>query len=297
MMARLTHTAASTKPWRQYGQGMVEYVVVLATVVFALTVPLNGAGSNNVIEEIEQVLQDNYEGYSFAVSLSEMPDAVSMDEALQMFEDAGGDPNQLTDAGDLIQKVDDFLDISFSDLIPDVTDFSVDDLLDGELPSFGDGEDATDSDGNTPLFNEDGEAMTLETIFIDGDGDIFELNESELFAQDDTDESDALTEDDVCTDSSVVRLPVTDTSTSPASVECDGTDGEAVLDSNGNFIGSDNLVTNDDNTVAVIGNGFVVGIDEDEDDILLNEDDVTINGDGEVFLVTEEVDTSGFSFP
>ena len=276
---------------------MVEYVVVLATVVFALTVPLNGAGSNNVIEEIEQVLQDNYEGYSFAVSLSEMPDAVSMDEALQMFEDAGGDPNQLTDAGDLIQKVDDFLDISFSDLIPDVTDFSVDDLLDGELPSFGDGEDATDSDGNTPLFNEDGEAMTLETIFIDGDGDIFELNESELFAQDDTDESDALTEDDVCTDSSVVRLPVTDTSTSPASVECDGTDGEAVLDSNGNFIGSDNLVTNDDNTVAVIGNGFVVGIDEDEDDILLNEDDVTINGDGEVFLVTEEVDTSGFSFP
>ena len=297
MMARLTHTAASTKPWRQYGQGMVEYVVVLATVVFALTVPLNGAGSNNVIEEIEQVLQDNYEGYSFAVSLSEMPDAVSMDEALQMFEDAGGDPNQLTDAGDLIQKVDDFLDISFSDLIPDVTDFSVDDLLDGELPSFGDGEDATDSDGNTPLFNEDGEAMTLETIFIDGDGDIFELNESELFAQDDTDESDALTEDDVCTDSSVVRLPVTDTSTSPASVECDGTDGEAVLDSNGNFIGSDNLVTNDDNTVAVIGNGFVVGIDEDEDDILLNEDDVTINGDGEVFLITEEVDTSGFSFP
>ena len=226
-----------------------------------------------------------------------MPDAVSMDEALQMFEDAGGDPNQLTDAGDLIQQVDDFLDISFSDLIPNVTDFSVDDLLDGELPSFGDGEDATDSDGNTPLFNEDGEAMTLETIFIDGDGDIFELNESELFAQDDTDESDALTEDDVCTDSSVVRLPVTDTSTSPASVECDGTDGEAVLDSNGNFIGSDNLVTNDDNTVAVIGNGFVVGIDEDEDDILLNEDDVTINGDGEVFLVTEEVDTSGFSFP
>ena len=297
MMARLTHTAASTKPWRQYGQGMVEYVVVLATVVFALTVPLNGAGSNNVIEEIEQVLQDNYEGYSFAVSLSEMPDAVSMDEALQMFEDAGGDPNQLTDAGDLIQQVDDFLDISFSDLIPNVTDFSVDDLLDGELPSFGDGEDATDSDGNTPLFNEDGEAMTLETIFIDGDGDIFELNESELFAQDDTDESDALTEDDVCTDSSVVRLPVTDTSTSPASVECDGTDGEAVLDSNGNFIGSDNLVTNDDNTVAVIGNGFVVGIDEDEDDILLNEDDVTINGDGEVFLITEEVDTSGFSFP
>lgn len=296
-MARLTHTATSTKLWRQYGQGMVEYVVVLATVVFALTVPLNGAGSNNVIEEIEQVLQDNYEGYSFAVSLSEMPDAVSMDEALQMFEDAGGDPNQLTDAGDLIQQVDDFLDISFSDLIPNVTDFSVDDLLDGELPSFGDGEDATDSDGNTPLFNEDGEAMTLETIFIDGDGDIFELNESELFAQDDTDESDALTEDDVCTDSSVVRLPVTDTSTSPASVECDGTDGEAVLDSNGNFIGSDNLVTNDDNTVAVIGNGFVVGIDEDEDDILLNEDDVTINGDGEVFLITEEVDTSGFSFP
>ncbi|MBL4621293.1 MAG: hypothetical protein JKY89_02745 [Immundisolibacteraceae bacterium] len=281
----------------QLGQGMVEYVVVLATVVFALLVPLNGAGSNNVIEEIEQVLQNNYQGYSFAVTLSEMPDAVSMEEALQMYEDAGGDPGQLTDAADIIQKVDDFLGMSFEDLIPDVTDFSVADLLDGELPSFGDSEDAEQSDGNTPLYNEDGEAMTLATVFIDGDGDIFELNEAELFAQDDTDENDPLTEDEVCTDSSVVRLPVTDTSTSSATVECDGSEGETVLDSNGNFIGSDSLVTNDDNTVAVIGNGFVVGIDDDEDDILLNEDDVTIESNGEIFLITEEVDTSGFSFP
>ena len=292
-----TQKAPTWPRWYQRGQGMVEYVVVLATTVFALTVPLNGAGSNNVIEEIEQVLRNNYEGYSFAVTLSEVPDAISMDEALQMYEDAGGDPNQLTDAADMIQQVDDFLGISFSDLIPDVTDFSVQDLLDGELPSFGDSEGEGDSEANSPLLNQDGDAMNLDTVFINGNGDIFELNEPELFAQDDIEETDALTEDEVCTDSGLVRLPVTDTSTSPATVECDGSNGEAVLDSNGNFIGSSSLITNEDDTVAVIGNGFVVGIDDDEDDILLNEDDVIINSDGDIFLITEEVDTSGFSFP
>ena len=296
-MNLFTHKNPTRNRWYQRGQGMVEYVVVLATTVFALTVPLNGAGSNNVIEEIEQVLRDNYEGYSFAVTLSEMPDAISMDEALQMFEDAGGDPNQLTDAAAMIEQVDDFLDVSFSDLIPDVTDFSVDDLLAGELPSFGDSEGEGDNNGNSPLLNQDGDAMNLSSVFINGDGEIFELNEAELFAPDDTDESDVLTEDDVCTDTGVVRLPVTDTSTSPATVECDGSDGEAVLDSNGNFVGSNSLVTNDDNTVSVIGEGFVVGIDDDEDDILLNEDDVIIDGNGDIFLITEEVDTSGFSFP
>ncbi len=296
-MNLFTHKSPTRNRWYQRGQGMVEYVVVLATTVFALTVPLNGAGSNNVIEEIEQVLRDNYEGYSFAVTLSEMPDAISMDEALQMFEDAGGDPNQLTDAAAMIEQVDDFLDVSFSDLIPDVTDFSVDDLLAGELPSFGDSEGEGDNNGNSPLLNQDGDAMNLSSVFINGDGEIFELNEAELFAPDDTDESDVLTEDDVCTDTGVVRLPVTDTSTSPATVECDGSDGEAVLDSNGNFVGSNSLVTNDDNTVSVIGEGFVVGIDDDEDDILLNEDDVIIDGNGDIFLITEEVDTSGFSFP
>ena len=284
-MNLFTHKSPTRNRWYQRGQGMVEYVVVLATTVFALTVPLNGAGSNNVIEEIEQVLRDNYEGYSFAVTLSEMPDAISMDEALQMFEDAGGDPNQLTDAAAMIEQVDDFLDVSFSDLIPDVTDFSVDDLLAGELPSFGDSEGEGDNNGNSPLLNQDGDAMNLSSVFINGDGEIFELNEAELFAPDDTDESDVLTEDDVCTDTGVVRLPVTDTSTSPATVECDGSDGEAVLDSNGNFVGSNSLVTNDDNTVSVIGEGFVVGIDDDEDDILLNEDDVIIDGNGDIFLI------------
>ncbi|MEL0082702.1 MAG: hypothetical protein VW985_06640 [Gammaproteobacteria bacterium] len=276
---------------RQLGQSMIEYTVVLTTAALALTVPLNGPGSNNVVEQIEQVMRDNYEGYSFGVTLSEMPDAISMEEALQMFADAGGDPNQLQSAGSMLQSIDDFLGTTIESFLQTNADFSIDDLLEGELPSFGDSEPEDTPEGTSPLVNEDGDPMTLDTVFIDSNGDIYELREPEIFGDDlDT----PLAEDDVCTDAlGFVRLPVTDTSTTPPSQDCTG---NPVLDSNGLAIPASQLVDNPDGNLAVIGNGFVVGVDEDENEILLNEDDVIIQ-DGEIFLETEDVDTGDFSFP
>ena len=281
----------------QIGQSMVEYAVVLSTVAVAITVPIgpitrfNGPGQASVIQQVEAVIRSKYQGYSFAVSLSEVPDAISMEEALQMYADAGGDPDQLTSAASLIQGVDDFLGTTVDSFLQSNSDFDIDDLLNGDLPSFGDSESEGSGEGTSPLVNEDGTPMTLDTVFINSDGDIFELREPELFGSDlDT----PLSDDDVCTDATgFVRLPVTDTSTTPPTESCTG---DPVLDSNGLAIHELFLIDNPDGNLAVLGNGFVVGIDEDEDEILLNEDDVIINN-GEIFLVTEEVDTGGFSFP
>ncbi len=270
---------------------MVEYTVVLATAALALTVPLNGPGSNNVVEQIEQVMRDNYEGYSYAVSLSEMPDAVSMEEALQMYADAGGDPDQLTGAAETLGKIDDFLGTTVDSFLQSNADFDIDDLLNGDLPSFGDSEAEGNNDGQSPLYNADGVPMTLDTVFINGNGDIYELREPELFG---TDLDTPLAEDDVCTDGiGFVRLPVTDTSTTPPTESCTG---DPVLDSSGLAVFGSSLVNNPDGNLAVIGNGFVVGADDDGDEILLNEDDIIISN-GEIFLETEDVDTGGFSFP
>ena len=269
---------------------MVEYTVVLATAVFALTVPLNGPGSNNAIQQIEQVLRDNYEGYSFAVTLSEMPDAVSMEQALQMVADAGGDPSQLVDAGSMIQQMDDFIGTSIESYITTTADFSVADLLTGELPTIGESEGESSESGPTPLYNESGEPMSLDTVFIDGDGDLFELTEPELFGADvDT----PLTQNDVCTDATgFVRLPVADTSTTPPTQQCTGA---PVTGADGLAVHSTNLVTNQDGNLAERGSGFVIDVDDDGNDILLNEDDVIIK-DGGIFLDTEPVDTGGFGF-
>ena len=285
------------KPCYQLGQGMVEYVVVLAAVAFALIAPLDGPGSNSAIEDVIEALQNNYRGYSYAVTLSDMPDAISMDEAIEMYVEAGGDADKLASATEMVGNIDDFLGASFEDLIPSVTDFSVTDLLSGDLPSIEldfDSEDETSTE--TPLYSPDGEVMTLDTVFIDGDGDIYILDEPQLYATDDTDQETPLTEDDVCTDDfGLVRQPFIDTSTSPSSSVCSSDNDESplVLDSDGILVLGGALHTNDDGTVSVIGDGFVVGVDDDEDDILLNVDDVIIKDNGDILLEVEEVDTSG----
>lgn len=276
---------------------MVEYALVLSTVAVAITVPVgpitrfNGPGQASVIQQVEEVMRSKYQGYSFAVSLSDVPDAISMEEALQMYADAGGDPDQLSSAASLIQGIDDFLGTTVDSFLQTNADFDIDDLLNGDLPSFGDSEPEGNDEGTSPLVNEDGTPMTLDTVFIDSNGDIFELREPELFGSDlDT----PLAEDDVCTDGiGYLRLPETDTSTTPPSEDCTG---DLILDSNGLAVPADLVVNNPDGNLAVIGNGFVVGVDEDENEILLNEDDVIISN-GEIFLVTEEVDTGDFSFP
>lgn len=55
---------------RQLGQSMVEYTIVLVFGVLALTTGPSG----NVMLDLLQVIKDNYQGYSFGISLSEAPD-------------------------------------------------------------------------------------------------------------------------------------------------------------------------------------------------------------------------------
>ena len=55
---------------RERGQSMVEYMVVLAFGVMVLT---SGPGAD-VIEALTDVVNENYRGYSYAMSLSPLPD-------------------------------------------------------------------------------------------------------------------------------------------------------------------------------------------------------------------------------
>lgn len=55
---------------RQRGQGMVEYVVVLVFGVMVMTVGPGG----DVLLDLLGVMNDKYQGYSYATSLSTLPD-------------------------------------------------------------------------------------------------------------------------------------------------------------------------------------------------------------------------------
>jgi hypothetical protein len=56
--------------FRQAGQSMVEYTVVLVFGVLALTTGPSG----DVIQQLMNVIKGNYMGYSYALSMSEPPD-------------------------------------------------------------------------------------------------------------------------------------------------------------------------------------------------------------------------------
>jgi len=65
---------------------MVEYVVVAGTVVAAMLAPVfNG---KNAIELLENAVSKNYQGYSYAVSLSEYPDYLPANKLNQAGQDA-----------------------------------------------------------------------------------------------------------------------------------------------------------------------------------------------------------------
>jgi hypothetical protein len=62
----------------QTGQGMVEYVVVLTFGVMVLTIGPGG----DVLLDLLAVMNDNHQGYSYAASLSTLPDADNIGQAL-----------------------------------------------------------------------------------------------------------------------------------------------------------------------------------------------------------------------
>lgn len=60
----------------QSGQGMVEYVVVLMFGVMLLTIGPGG----DILLDLLAVFHDNYQGYSYATSLSDLPQYDSLGE-------------------------------------------------------------------------------------------------------------------------------------------------------------------------------------------------------------------------
>ena len=70
---------------RQLGQATVEYVIVATVGILVLT---TGPGEDAVQAAME-ALQDNYRGYSYAVSLSDYPDARDEDELRDLLLEQG----------------------------------------------------------------------------------------------------------------------------------------------------------------------------------------------------------------
>ncbi|OGT79172.1 MAG: hypothetical protein A3H91_09695 [Gammaproteobacteria bacterium RIFCSPLOWO2_02_FULL_61_13] len=77
--------------FRQAGQSMVEYTVVLVFGVLALTTGPSG----DVIQELLDVIKENYKGYSYALSLSEAPDFDSAADYALALEAEGLDQDQI----------------------------------------------------------------------------------------------------------------------------------------------------------------------------------------------------------
>ena len=70
---------------RQKGQAMIEYTVVS---VFGILVLTTGPG-RDVILDLTNAVRDNYDGYSYAVSLSDYPDKENYIELISMYNDQG----------------------------------------------------------------------------------------------------------------------------------------------------------------------------------------------------------------
>jgi len=70
---------------RQKGQAMIEYTVVATFGILVLT---TGPG-RGVIEELENAVRNNYDGFSYAVSLSDYPDKEDYGELIEMYNDQG----------------------------------------------------------------------------------------------------------------------------------------------------------------------------------------------------------------
>jgi hypothetical protein len=70
MLKRINMPASNKNCIYQTGQAMVEYVVVLVFGVMVLTIGPGG----DVILDLLGVMNDNHQGYSYATSLSTLPD-------------------------------------------------------------------------------------------------------------------------------------------------------------------------------------------------------------------------------
>ena len=109
----------------QTGQSMVEYTVVLS---FGVLVLISG---EDIFITVRDVLRDNYEGYSYSISLSEQPVFDNLAEYL-IDEDIIDpiNPNELVD------KIQDYLTFPTLEGFPSDMPTSAADVLDGATSFF-----------------------------------------------------------------------------------------------------------------------------------------------------------------
>ncbi|MCG8324772.1 MAG: hypothetical protein MI673_04585 [Thiotrichales bacterium] len=88
---------------RQLGQSMIEYTIVVGLGVMALTAAMSSGGSEQAAnfpdtysakEALWQRMRDHYTGYSFAISITEYPDANTITD-LETLYIAQGIPDDL----------------------------------------------------------------------------------------------------------------------------------------------------------------------------------------------------------
>ena len=97
---------------RQTGQSMVEYTIVLVFGVMVLTTGPAG----DVLLDLLAMLNNKYQGYSYAISMSDLPQHDSINDYLATQYDIT--------PGDIVTEITDFLDLPAlgtfpEDLLPD----------------------------------------------------------------------------------------------------------------------------------------------------------------------------------
>ena len=89
----------------QRGQSMVEYTVVVMALALALLAP--GLGSN---ESLRQAVVNQQNGYSYAISLSDMPETDDLTELADYYDSLGKHPELSKDLRSGDQAMKDFAD-------------------------------------------------------------------------------------------------------------------------------------------------------------------------------------------
>ena len=134
-MTRRQHFKHSTAVRRPRGQAMVEYTVILA---FGLMMLLGPGG--DVLRDLADVMHNNYRGYTYALSMSPLPDFDTGTELREYVEGLGLDPELDEQTLDrlAVDPVQDAVTAALSPLTNLTSQFSsIDDVL-GALPDIGD---------------------------------------------------------------------------------------------------------------------------------------------------------------
>jgi hypothetical protein len=119
---------ARTRRRRQAGQSMVEYTVVL---VFGVLVLTTGPGGDVIINLLD-VLNDNYRGYSYTISLSDPPDHDTLYHYLN-----DPDTDIPYNPADLLNELGQYTSFPTLESFPkDMLPKSVGDILDGAISFF-----------------------------------------------------------------------------------------------------------------------------------------------------------------